>query len=526
MSRPAAEHEDHGEVVRGRRGFSWAWLFPVIALVSAAWMYADYLESIGPEIEIHFTDAPGMEEGKTPLIFRGVRAGTVTKVQLNKELNQAVVRVRLEKFASGLAVKTTDFWIERPELTLQGVSGLTSLIQGNAIRARQGTGQRRLQFTGLETGPLLGGDEVGMRIRLVSEQTQPLSRGALVVYRGVGVGRVREQSLSPEGKPFIEVEIAEGKSSLLKTSSRFWTVPASSVSIGPGGIKVDMPGLDTLIQGAVAFDDFGAPGAPLQDGATAQLLDSEALAMACSPPVTISFSSGRGLRSGQTRMTYLGVVVGMVTGIRTVDGKVQVEARFNPGFDFLRLAGSKFNIIEPQVSLQGVTGLETILTGAVIACEPGRGSVFKTNFAGHVPKDEDVVLERSEAGRRFRLLSRATATVEGAPVLYRDLQVGVVLSKTLTADGKNIELSVGIQSEYAHLVRQNSVFWDERGLRGSIGFLDIRLQTTLPLPIASGGAIAFGTPDKAGPPAPADAVFTLFDRPQKEWKKWKDPAFH
>ncbi|MFM7374154.1 MAG: MlaD family protein, partial [Chthoniobacterales bacterium] len=246
-----------------------------------------------------------------------------------------------------------------------------------------------MRFEGLESSPVLALDESAVRIRLESEQSQSLDRGAPVNYRGVRVGRVREQSLSPEGKPYIEIEVEQSKRELLKTSSRFWTVPASSVSIGPGGIKVDVPGLDTLIQGAVAFDDFGVPGKRLEEGAVAQLLDSETIAEACSPPINITFTSGRGLRAGQTRMTYLGVVVGMVTDINPSGGKVRVTARFNPGFDFLRLSGSQFSIIEPQVSLEGISGLETILTGPVIDCLPGRGSEFRTDFAGHVPKEED-----------------------------------------------------------------------------------------------------------------------------------------
>jgi len=522
----SAEPKDHGQIVRGRRGFSWAWLFPLVALAAAAWMYFDYLDSLGPEIEIHFADAPGIEEGKTPLIFRGIVAGTVTKVQLNKELDEAIVSVRLEKFAAGLAVETTDFWIEQPEFTLQGATGLTSLIEGNSLQARKGTGKRRLQFNGLATAPLLSDNESGIRIRLVSEQTQPLTRGALVVYRGVQVGRVREQSLSAEGKPYIDIEIETSKRSLLKSSSRFWTVPASSVTMGPGGIRVDLTSLDTLLQGAVAFDDFGVSGALLEDGATVPLLESEALAKACGPPISITFANGRGMRAGQTRLTYLGIPVGMVSDLKTVDGRVQVIARLNPGFDFLRLSGSTFSLVEPEISLKGVSGLETILTGVVIQCEPGRGSVLKTAFNGRVPKDENLVVEESESGRKFRLVSRATATGEGAPVLYRDLQVGVVLEKKLTKDGQAIELIVGVQSEYAHLVRQNSVFWDQRGIRGSIGFFNISLQTAMPLPVGNGGgAIAFGTPDKPGPPAASNAMFTLYDRPQREWKKWKDPAF-
>ena len=85
---------------------------------------------------------------------------------------------------------------------------------------------------------------------------------------------------------------------------------------------------------------------------------------------------------------------------------------------------------------------------------------------------------------------------------------------------------VGIESEYMHLVRQNSVFWDERGLRGSIGFFNINLRSAMPLPVeGGGGSIAFATPDKAGPPAPVNTAFTLYDKPQREWRKWHDSAF-
>jgi paraquat-inducible protein B len=759
-----SEAKDHGQVVRKRGRISLAWLFPLVALGAAAWMYGDYVRSLGPEIEIRFNDSPGVEAGKTPLIFRGVVAGTVSKVNLDAALGQAIVTVRLDKFATGLAVQSTDFWIEQPELTLQGASGLTSLISGNTIRARQGTGPPRYEFTGLETGPVLSADQTSFHIRLESEQTQPLDRGAPVTYRGVKVGRVREQSLSPEGKPFIEIAIEESKHALLKTSSRFWTVPASSVTMGPGGIKVDVSGLDTLIQGGVAFDDFGVEGETLAEDATVPLLESEALAKACGEPVTITFPNGRGLRAGQTRMTYFGIPVGMVAGLAVVGGQVEVTARFNPGFDFLRSGGSRFVLVEPEISLQGVSGLETLITGVVIECEPGHGGSLMTRFAGVVPKtddtasavtadetsfrmrldseqtqpldrgapvtyrgvkvgrvreqsltpegkpyieiaidraksgllktssrfwsvsassvsmgpggikvdvsgldtliqgavafddfgvpgeplspgatsvlyatdavakacgepftitfpkgrglragqtrltrlgipvgmvtdvtaagnevrvtaqfnpgfdflrapgskftvvepeislkgvsgletlitgvtiecepgrgsgramsfagtvpkdEEDPMLVQSRKGRHFRLISRATSTGEGAPVLYRDLQVGVVLDKVLSEDGKAIELLIGLEPQHASLVRANSVFWDERGLRGSIGFFNINIQTAIPLPVIGGGAIAFATPDDTAPPASSGSVFTLYDKPQKEWKKWKEPA--
>jgi len=522
MELPEGEVQDHGQVVRGGVSFSWAWLFPLMALAAAAWIYTEHLNSMGPEIQIRFATAPGIEEGKTSLIFRGVVAGKVTDVNLNEQLNEAIVHVRLEKFAAGLAVETTDFWIEQPVLSLQGASGLTSLIQGNSIQARKGTGKRRLQFEGMESSPVLSMNESAVHVRLESEQTQTLDRGAPVAFRGVEVGRVRVQSLSPEGKPYLDIDIQQSKRSLLKTTSRFWTVPASSVTLGPGGIKVDFPGLDTLIQGAVAFDDFGVEGPPLEDGAKMQLLATEELAKACGTPITIMFSSGKGLRAGQTRMTYLGIPVGMVTELRPYDGKVAVSAQFYPGFDFLRFAGSRFTLIEPTVSLEGISGLETLITGVIIDCEPGRGSSLQTKFTGSNTKKDNEMVEQSQAGRKFRLFSSATGTGIGAPVLYRELQVGVVLSKQLGPDGKTVELVIGVQSEYAHLVRGNTVFWEERGLRGSVGFVNIRLQTAMPLPLTGNGAVAFASPDDSAPPAAANMKFPLYDKPRREWRKWTD----
>ena len=105
-----------------------------------------------------------------------------------------------------------------------------------------------------------------------------------------------------------------------------------------------------------------------------------------------------------------------------------------------------------------------------------------------------------------------------------ELQVGAVLEKVLSEDGKTLELVIGIEPQHTGLVRENTVFWDERGLRGSVGFLSIRVQTSIPLPMIGNGAVAFGAPDESAPPAPAGMVFTLYDKPQKEWRKWKDPA--
>lgn len=517
----STEPKDHAKVVRGRGGLSAAWIFPLIALGAAAWMFYTDLESRGPEIEIWFKDAPGIEEGKTPLIYRGVVAGKVVDVRLDDGLGQAVVKVRLEKFAAELAVETTDFWIERPMLSLQGISGLTSLIQGNSIRARMGSGDRKLYFVGRDTMPVLDIDQAALGLRLEADRLQPLSRGAPVTYRGILIGRVRDQDLTSSNRPFIDLEIEESRKSLIKTSTRFWLVPATSVTLGPGGIKLEMFGLDALVQGGIACDDFGLPGAPLPPGSTVQLLGNEELALASGPPFIINFPQASGVRPGETRVRYLGLSVGMVTGVQTLDGKVEVTARFQPKYDFLRRSSTSFTLVEPNISLRGITGLQTLITGVTIDCVPGGGSTEKSSFLGTLTQDaEDKVLKQSEDGRQFRLVAQQSALAAGAPVVYRQLQIGAVLEKKLSSDGRSVELIVGIQDKYRQLVRDNSVFWEERGIRGNIGFIGINVQTAAPLPFVANGAVVLATPDNPGPIASAKSVFKLYDKPRREWLKW------
>ena len=125
------------EIIPARRGgVSWAWLFPILALIATTWLYWNNWKSRGPEITIYFETAPGIEPSKTALIYRGVKAGVVERVTLDDKLGQVAVTVRLKKFADSLARENTDFWIDRPVISLRDISGLQSIIEGNSIHAR------------------------------------------------------------------------------------------------------------------------------------------------------------------------------------------------------------------------------------------------------------------------------------------------------------------------------------------------------------------------------------------------------
>jgi len=511
---PSGPPEDNAKVVhRAGRQISWAWLFPIIAVAAALFLLTNQWKSRGPEIEILFEEAPGIQVGKTVLIYRGVRAGQVVDIHLGEELEQVVVKVRLLASASGLARQNTAFWIDQPVISLQGATGLESIIQGNSIQARIGDGPPAYRFTGLALSPLLPLEKAGLDLKLKAENVNAIDRGAPVYFRGAAVGRVRAQKVGVDGQPFVEAVIDTEHRSLVRTTSRFWTVPATSVSIGPGGLTMEFSGLDALIQGAVAFDHFDQPGEPAdQTNTEFELLATKALAEACGESFVITFDDGRSIHAGQTPICYLGLPVGVVESAQPdpTTGEVRATVQLNQGFEKLRREGTVFTLVRAHISLQGVTGLETLLTGAYIAAVPGEGPLGVGPFIGRTMLEEE--WNRAEANREgltLTLKADEIVTLEpGAPVLYRGLVVGEIIEKTLDAEEDPVLRAV-IHPGYRRAVASNARFWRMPATSVEAGPGVLRVNVPAWQALWQGG-VAFDVFEKPEAAVAENTEFTLY----------------
>ncbi len=95
------------------------------------------------------------------------------------------------------------------------------------------------------------------------------------------------------------------------------------------------------------------------------------------PLITIEFASAEGLEAGKTKIKTLDVEVGQVEQItlnKNLDGVI-VTARIDIGFRDLLRQGSLFWVVQPNVSLSGVSGLGTILTGQYIRFSPPKPAI-------------------------------------------------------------------------------------------------------------------------------------------------------
>ncbi len=502
-AQPPTDPTDHGEIAhRPPIRLSWAWLFPVLAAAATTWLFWSNWKSNGPEITVSFHTAPGIQPGKTPLIYRGVPAGLVTGVHLDSALDKVVLSVRLKAFAAELAREGTTFWIDQPVVGIGETSGLDALIQGNTLQARMGDGPPARTFTGHDRVPLLPVEEPALVLKLRAPRIPFLDRGSPLYYRGLAVGFVEDKQLDENG-PYLRAVIEKEFVHTVRANARFWPVAATSLKLSPSGVKLDTLGLKSILLGGVEFDVFGTPGEPAKDETEFTLFPDQTSARATGEPFRIAFRDGQGLLAGQTEVRRLGQTIGYVETSALDPGSQAVTAtvRLQPAYDHLRTADAIFTLVRPRISLDGVTGLETIVGGPYIDCEPGTAKTLADDFQGRSLSDGEMLAAQAERDGLHLTLQAATLppVADGAPVLHRGIPVGRVKRSVLAANGTP-QLDILIRREFAATVTRNARFWALPGasLQAGPGVFDLNvsgLETLLK------GGIAFDA--FAGPAAPA-----------------------
>jgi paraquat-inducible protein B len=505
--------EAEAEIVPARRGgISWAWLFPILALIATGWLYWNNWKSNGPEVTIYFDAAPGIEPSKTELIYRGVKAGVVESVVLDEQMGKVVVTVRLKKFAEGLARENTDFWINQPVISLRDITGLQSIIEGNSIHARSRGGTvAQYHFQGLPEAPLAPLVSQSIMLKLRSPAISFIGRGTPVYHRGIKVGLVRTKGFDESGQPEVEIGIAGEFAYKVRSNSRFWILPATAVSVRPGAVSLNIPSIEGVLDGGITFDQFGSDGPGVTNGATFDLSPDEIAARAEGPLIGIEFEDCAGLRAGESQVTYLGKPVGLLETLTANPQTQRVEAfvRLDSSFAPLATEDSSFTIIRPNFSKKGLQGLDTIVTGSRIEFEPGKSSVSATQFVGNEVRQFDWNPFEDEAGgARVVLWAESLPQLTaGAPVYYHGMIAGRVIESRIGQNGRP-EMVVSISAKFREFLRVNSRFWRVPAALVAVGpgVVGVEIQG---LSALWQGGIAFDAIGSPGPLAAETDVFKL-----------------
>ncbi|MGN6704639.1 MAG: intermembrane transport protein PqiB [Rhodanobacter sp.] len=229
------------------------------------------------------------------------------------------------------------------------------------------------------------------------------------------------------------------------------------------------------------------------------------------PQVVISLQSAEGLDAGKTPVKYKNVVIGRVKKIRLSPDRthVLVTVALEKSAEGFATKGTRYWVVRPRIGLGGVSGIDTLFSGAFIGADVGESNEWQEHFDG---LEAPPAVRHGELGRSFILHSDDLGSLDvGSPVYYRRIQVGRVASYTLDKDGKGVSLHIFIDGPNDRFVSRSSRFWNASGVDLSLGANGLKLNTQSLAAVLAGG-VAFQDPP--GPhdstPAPEDTSFKLF----------------
>ncbi|WP_432725361.1 intermembrane transport protein PqiB [Variovorax sp. W6] len=238
------------------------------------------------------------------------------------------------------------------------------------------------------------------------------------------------------------------------------------------------------------------------------------------PEVVLTFKTAEGLEAGKTAVKYKDVQIGLVTSLRLARDRshVRVLVQFNKEADSFTASDSRFWVVRPRLDTSGISGLNTLLSGAYIGADPGVSKETAGEFTG---LETPPTVTRDDSGKQFLLRANDVGSLDvGSPVYFRRIKVGQVAAYELDGDGRGVTLRVFVNAPYDKFVGMNTRFWQASGIDAQLSASGFTLRTQSLATILLGG-IAFQAPDDAmGPTAKENASFALA---QDESAAMKEP---
>ncbi len=231
------------------------------------------------------------------------------------------------------------------------------------------------------------------------------------------------------------------------------------------------------------------------------------------PLIEITFVSGEGIEAGKTKIKRKNVPVGEVLELRLSDDaeRVVLSVRINKQEARLLREDSQFWVVRPRVGKGGISGLNTLLSGAYIVLSPGSGEGPAHQFTG---LETPPFTPPGTPGLHITLDSDGNRPLgEGDPVLFHGIEVGKIEYVHFNSDERRTYYNAFVAAPYDRLITTNTRFWFSSGLSVDLSADGIRLEMASLTTVISGG-VSFDVPvgQPEGEHITERAFFTIYPR--------------
>ncbi|MDX2367798.1 MAG: MlaD family protein [Colwellia sp.] len=483
-----------------RQGISIVWFIPFIALIFGGWLGIKALSERGTFITIEFENGAGIVPKKTEIRYKGLVTGLVDKVVPSDDLQSVIAHVEISKAFSDYLTENTQFWLVSADISLQGVSGLDTLLSGSYIHIIPDTdddADDQDHFIALKEAPQLDMTTPGLHLTLQTSVLGSISENSPITFKQIPIGYVTGYHYAEEAQAinvniFIEPEYAH----LVKENSLFWNTSGVQITASiSAGIKVNTDSLASIIAGGIAVDtlSYQEKLSPAKNGQTFPLhADFQSAEMGYEIELTLDWNSGI---NHNAAILYQGLTIGTIESFSKIDPKsrkITAKARINPRIVPYLTNQSQFYLVSPHIDLTGVSNAKTLLSGTYISIRP--------SLQGQ-PTDKFVVFnskppyQYTEPGLHLVLQANDRNSLQvGSNVYYKQQAVGSVQTVE-TIGAKQHLIHIHIEKEYQDYVSATSHFYNNSGLKIKANLQGVNIEAESLQSILTGG-ISFTNVEK------------------------------
>jgi paraquat-inducible protein B len=474
--------------IDNKKSVSFIWILPLIIAGILGWIaYESYMKK-GTNITVIFKSAEGLKENVTPLEYKGLQLGKVTKISMHEDLKRVKVNILIDnEVAKYVASESSQFWIKKPTVSLTKVSGLNTLISGYKIelspifktQEEYEKGKPKDYFDGLDTQPNDEFEKDGYYVSLVANDRDNVEIGTPIFYNNFQIGEIIAKEFVYE-KVYFTAYIYDKFNYLVNKSSKFFMNEALKVSYGASGLNIELGSLYSALVGGITVvtpnkeDEKIIKNEPyLLYGKKDDLKNKEYF--------NINFIDVNGIEEN-TPIIYKGIEIGKITNVKLDKDVLNTKAFIYEEYKYLLTNNTKFFIEEPTVSFDGVKNLGNIIKGNFVSLEYNKGE-YKNNFTAINKKD---INENSSNIKLELFTDNLNSISEKSKVYYKNIEVGKVESYSLTSDLQKVKILVSINEKYKDLINDHILFYDMSSKLVEMKTLDLNINYSGVEPLLNG----------------------------------------